>query len=118
MRVLLDSCVWGRAAERLAQAGHDAEWAGSWLEDPGDEELLTYALREDRVLVTLDKDFGELAVVRGQAHAGIIRLVGFAAPQQAEVCLEILGRYGDELRNRGLITVNPVRVRIRPAEER
>jgi predicted nuclease of predicted toxin-antitoxin system len=31
---------------------------------------------ESRVLVTLDKDFGELAIMKGAPHAGIIRLVG------------------------------------------
>jgi predicted nuclease of predicted toxin-antitoxin system len=35
-----------------------------WAKDPGDEEILTQAHREGRVLVTLDKDFGELAVVQ------------------------------------------------------
>ena len=33
------------------------------------------AYEESRVLVTIDKDFGELAIVRGQAHSGIVRLV-------------------------------------------
>jgi hypothetical protein len=41
-------------------------WAGEWAEDPGDDEILARAHREGRVLVTLDKDFGELAVVHGQ----------------------------------------------------
>ncbi|GIL11807.1 MAG: hypothetical protein BroJett038_05270 [Chloroflexota bacterium] len=48
-------------------------YAGEWIEDPGDDEILARAYEERRILVTLDKDFGELAVVRGTAHAGIIR---------------------------------------------
>ena len=32
-------------------------------EDPGDEEILATAYAEGRILITLDKDFGELAVV-------------------------------------------------------
>jgi len=31
------------------------------------------------VLVTLDKDFGELAIVKGALHAGIVRLVAIRA---------------------------------------
>jgi len=38
-------------------------WAGEWPEDPGDEEILERAHVEGRILVTLDKDFGELAIV-------------------------------------------------------
>ena len=61
MRVLLDTCVWGGAKGGVASGGHDAVWAGDWAEDPGDEEILTRAHADGRVLVTLDKDFGELA---------------------------------------------------------
>jgi len=41
-------------------------------EDPGDEEILEWAHREGRVLVTLDKDFGELAIIHERSHCGII----------------------------------------------
>ena len=75
MKVLLDACVWGGVRKSLRDAGHDVTWAGEWSEDPGDEEILARAHRESRVLVTLDKDFGELAIVRDQEHSGIVRLV-------------------------------------------
>lgn len=58
MKVLLDTCVWGGARSVLEAAGHDVIWTGDWEKDPGDEEILAYAHREGRVLVTLDKDFG------------------------------------------------------------
>ena len=57
----------------LVAAGHDVVWAGEWSEDPGDREILAKAHVEGRILVTLDKDFGELAIVRQQSHSGIIR---------------------------------------------
>ena len=57
MKVLLDSCVWGGAADALRKAGHDVVWAGDWDEDPGDEVILATAHLECRVMVTLDKDF-------------------------------------------------------------
>jgi predicted nuclease of predicted toxin-antitoxin system len=65
MNILLDSCVWGGARADVTAAGHDVIWTGAWLEDPGDEEILARAHAEGRILVTLDKDFGELAIVRG-----------------------------------------------------
>lgn len=91
-------------------------WAGDWTEDPGDREILRRAHREGRILVTLDKDFGELAVIRGEAHSGIIRLVGFSARAQATACEEVVALYADELRRGALVTVDPARVRVRPAE--
>lgn len=81
MKILLDTCIWGGAIELLKAAGHDVIWAGAWDVDPGDDEILTRAHQEGRVLVSLDKDFGELAVVRGQPHAGIVRLVNWSALQ-------------------------------------
>ena len=114
MLLLLDACVWGGAKEALSGAGHDVVWAGEWSEDPGDIEILERALAEERVLVTLDKDFGELAVFHGIPHSGIIRLIRWSAGRQAEACLMVLDRYGEELQQGALVTAEPGRVRIRP----
>jgi predicted nuclease of predicted toxin-antitoxin system len=115
VRVLLDTCVWGRAKEDLSRAGHDTEWTGDWDEDPGDEEILRLAHEQTRVLVTLDKDFGELAVAFGRPHSGLVRLVGMSAREQGPLCVDILDRYGEELAAGAIVTVEPGRIRIRPA---
>jgi len=117
VKLLLDTCVWGGAKGDLIAAGHDVIWAGDWPQDPGDQALLNESARQGRVLVTLDKDFGELAVLRNIPHAGIIRLVGFRSVRQAEVCARVLARYGTELAAGALITAEPGRVRIRPPGE-
>jgi predicted nuclease of predicted toxin-antitoxin system len=116
MKILLDACVWGKAKERLAQEGHDVVWAGDWQEDPGDLEILKRAHKESRLLITLDKDFGELAIVRKIPHSGIIRLVNISARKQAEVCLYVISRYQELLLNGALLTVESDRVRIRPPD--
>jgi hypothetical protein len=61
--VLLDTCVWNGAADPLREAGFDEATTGRWERDPGDAEILAFAARERRVVITLGKDFGELAVV-------------------------------------------------------
>jgi predicted nuclease of predicted toxin-antitoxin system len=83
MNVLLDTCVWGGAKAELHTAGHDVFWTGDLAQDPGDEEILAQAHREHRVLITLEKDFGELAIWRSLPHCGIVRLVNIPARQQA-----------------------------------
>lgn len=115
MKLLLDACVWGGAVKELEAVGHDVLWVGAWAEDPGDEEILALALQEARILVTLDKDFGELAIVRGKPHAGIVRLVNFSARSQASVCMHVLALHGEELRSGAIVTVEPGKLRIRPA---
>jgi predicted nuclease of predicted toxin-antitoxin system len=116
MKILLDTCVWGGALKELEAAGHDVLWAGDWPEDPGDEEILKRAYSEGRVLVTLDKDFGEMAVIRGTPHSGILRLVDLGARQQGPVCLRVIDRYGSELQSGAIVTAEPGRLRIRPAQ--
>ena len=116
MRLLLDSCVWGKASDELSAAGHDVIWSGSWPQDPGDEEILALAHRDGRVMVTLDKDFGELAIVRGSAHSGILRLVNISARRQAAVCLHVIAIHGKELEAGAIITAEPGRLRVRPPD--
>lgn len=113
---LLDACICGGAATHLASAGHDTVWAGAWTDDPGDEEILRRAHAEGRVLATLDKDFGELAIVRGVKHSGIVRLVEVRAREHGATLIDVLARYGGELRAGAIVTIEPGRVRVRTAE--
>jgi predicted nuclease of predicted toxin-antitoxin system len=64
--------------------------------------------------VTLDKDFGELAVAFGRAHAGIIRIVNFPISKHAAVCIRALEQHGPELARGAIITAEPGRLRVRP----
>lgn len=117
MKLLLDTCVWGGVQTELVAAGYDVVWTGDWSEDPGDEEILATAYSESRILITLDKDFAELAIVRGTAHCGILRLVNLTTRQQATVCLRVLELYGNELASGAIVTAELGRVRIRPPDE-
>ena len=117
MRLLLDTCVWGGAKTELEAAGNDVLWTGDLAQDPGDEDILAQAHREQRVLITIDKDFGELAIRRSLPHRGIDRLVHMSATRQAAVCQQMLTKYGDELLRGAIVTVEAGRVRIRPPSD-
>ncbi len=116
MKVLLDTCVWGGAKTELQIVGHDLFWTGDLDQDLGDEEILAQARRELRILITLDKDFGELAIRRNLPHCGIVRLVNIPARQQGTVCHQVLTQYGEELTRGAIITVESGRVRVRPPD--
>ena len=111
--ILLDSCVWGAALPPLASLGHDVVWSGSWAKDPGDAAILAVAHSEQRILVTLDKDFGELAILKGLPHSGIVRLTGFKATEMANAIHHIVVSYGPELAAGAIVTADPERIRIR-----
>lgn len=113
MRLLLDSCVSKAACLYLRSAGHDVEYSAEWPTDPGDAEILARAAAEERALVTVDKDFGDLAVRHGRRHAGIVRLVGFRAGEQGAATDAVVASHSAELARGALLTVERDRVRIR-----
>ena len=119
MKVLLDSCVWAGARHALVDAGHDVTTvADEWSADPGDQKILDAAHASGRVLITLDKDFGELAVVKNVEHAGIVRLVAVRARDQGPVSARVLADHEEELALGAIVTVEPDRVRIRSGRPR
>lgn len=53
--------------------GHDTSWIRTSAPGSADDEVLEMAQIQDRVLITSDKDFGELAFLRGlPAPSGVI----------------------------------------------
>jgi predicted nuclease of predicted toxin-antitoxin system len=70
-------------------------------------------LRLGRILVTLDKDFGELAIVRGLPHAAILRLVGMSSLLQADVTLRVIEAHGADPAAGASITAEAGRLRVR-----
>lgn len=116
MRVLLDTCVHSAARPVLEAAGHDVAAVADLPSDPGDEAILAQAAAEKRVLVTLDKDFGELAVLHRQSHAGIVRLVDARADEQGPRCAAVLRLHEADLVNGAIVTAERLRTRIRPAD--
>lgn len=113
MNVLLDSCVSTSAASELRKAGHDVITTDIFGSDPGDRAILAYGLQNTRTVVTIDKDFGELAVLHKQPHCGIIRLVDVPTSRQGSVTAEALANHGDELLAGAIVTIEPTRIRIR-----
>ncbi|MBP6602877.1 MAG: DUF5615 family PIN-like protein [Verrucomicrobiales bacterium] len=113
-RILLDTCVWGGAVKSLREYNHDVIWTGDWEVDPGDLAIIEFAHAEVRILVTLDKDFGALAVVKGLPHSGIIRLSGFRAAAMAPAIHYLVNQFEVELSEGAIITADPQKVRVRP----
>ncbi len=74
---------------------------------------MAFAHREGRIVITLDKDFGTLAVRDRIPHSGIIRLVNISLREQTAVCEQILSRHGRILLSGAIITADQRRLRIR-----
>jgi len=118
MTLLLDSCVSRYAVNGLRESGYDAVWVPDFGKDPGDRKIMEWALNEGRILVTLDKDFGELVFVFNEPHPPLIRLVDIRPMEQAPVLMSVLKQYENILLNDNpIITVEDDRIRIRTQRE-
>ena len=73
MHILANENFPGEAVEALRQKGHDVVWVRTESPGSSDTEILSKAQIENRIVVTFDKDFGELAFRLGlTATSGII----------------------------------------------
>ena len=88
--------------------------------EPGitDEQVLENATRDRRVLVTADKDFGDLVFRQGRPHHGIVlvRLHGLSPAEKARVAVAAIAEHGAELeRSFAVIEKGRIRIRGRPS---
>ncbi|MBI5185524.1 MAG: DUF5615 family PIN-like protein [Nitrospinae bacterium] len=84
--------------------------------DPGDKEIIDKAFNENLILVTADKDFGELVFVFGKPRPTIIRLVDIPAKDQGKLLLRLIETHKNDLEKKALLTVEKHRLRIRVEE--
>ena len=62
MRLLADENIAGVAVEALRARGHDVLWVRTEAPGSSDADVLKLAEQADRIVLTFDKDFGELAL--------------------------------------------------------
>ena len=79
------------------------------------QTVLASAHQEGRIVVTEDKDFGELIVVRRRPHSGIIRFLELPIAEQAVAMQEVLTYYEADLKSGAMIVVTRGRIRVRPS---
>jgi predicted nuclease of predicted toxin-antitoxin system len=112
VKFLIDRCAGRRLAEWLRQQGHEVSESRERGRDPGDRVLLRWAADEGRVLVTIDKDFGEFLFIEHMSHCGLVRLPDVSAPRRIALMEKLLKEYGGELKDGAVITVRGERIRI------
>ena len=73
MRLCANENIPEACVVRLRQAGHDVLWIRETTPGSPDNVVLARAASEDRLLITFDKDFGELVFRRGaKASQGVV----------------------------------------------
>lgn len=99
MKFLVDECVGPTVSDWLKQNNYDA--ISIYDDSPGinDDSVLEKAFTEHRILITSDKDFGEMLFKNKKQHCGVIllRLVDERPSNKIIVLKRVLKNYLDDL---------------------
>lgn len=87
MHILADENFPGDAVAVLRGQGHDVLWMRTYSPGITDREVLALAQTQNRIVITFDKDFGELAFRSGLPASSGIVLFRLASTSAAKVVL-------------------------------
>jgi predicted nuclease of predicted toxin-antitoxin system len=91
VNLFADESVERPVVDRLRQDNHDVVFVAELAPSITDDDVLRDANDRNAVLVTADKDFGELVFRQGAVHAGVVllRLTGLANATKGEIVAEV-----------------------------
>ena len=114
MNLMADECVDRQIVARLRREGHEVLYVAEM--DPGipDETILERANQNNALLLTTDKDYGELIFRQNRISAGVLllRLAGLSQIEKARIVSSIIRDHSNEL-SQSFTVASPGRVRIR-----
>ena len=119
MRFLADENVDSAIVERLRQEGHAVTSVIEMATSPRDNQVIRLANDNAALLLTADKDFGELVFRQGQVAHGVVlmRLSGLSPQNKAEVVATAVREHATEL-PRSFAVISPGAVRLRRCSRR
>ncbi len=115
MKLLADECCDSALVSFLRKEGHDVLYVTEYRPGALDSEVVEIARIEKRIIITEDKDFGEL-VYRLKIEAEGIILLRFNVNESQKKRQKIkilIAEYKDKLKKH-LVVVTPERFRFRP----
>lgn len=114
MNIVADESVDRQVIERLRADGHCVQFVAEFAPGIDDEAVLRESRDSNAVLLTADKDFGELVFRQGLVHTGIvlIRLAGITPERKAVLVSWAFTQHAGEL-HRGFSVLSSRALRIR-----
>jgi len=117
MKLIADEGVDQPIVAVLRRAGFDVIYFAELAPSSDDHTVLAHAADAASLLLTCDKDFGELVYRNRLASAGVllIRLQGLSAERKANLVTEAIRLHGQEMLN-AFAVISPGLLRIRPRD--
>jgi len=101
LKFLVDVGVGKGIEVYLNENGYDTKAVRDLDPSMEDEEIVRVAVLENRMIITMDKDFGELVYHSSTEHSGVLllRLEDATGATKLQVVKHILNNYGDRIGN-------------------
>ena len=116
MKLLLDQGVRYRVAAELGRRGLDAVHTRDLgLAQAADEDIMARARLEERVVVTLDSDFGMLLAIQGAVTPSVIQVREHnpSVDTTVSVVLQVVATLGPQLNQGAMVSAMLGRARYR-----
>lgn len=99
LKFLVDAGVGSVAERRLMEAGYDVKAVRTVDPFMTDLDILRLADKEQRVVVTMDKDFGEYVFRSGATHHGVLllRMEDANGETKARVLVRVVAEHEEDL---------------------
>ncbi len=107
-----ESCDFG-VVRALRNAGHDVVAICEFAKRMDDPDVIDLSVREERLLITEDKDFGQLVFAHGRAACGVI-LLRFPGLLRQKLCDDIvkLAQQKEQALRDSFVVLEPGRARL------
>jgi predicted nuclease of predicted toxin-antitoxin system len=114
VRIVADESIDRQIVERLRASGHEVLFIAEMEPGIDDEAVLARSREQDAILLTADKDFGELVFRQRLLHSGIllVRFAGLDPDAKAHLVASAVEHHSEALKL-GFAVLTPRAFRIR-----
>lgn len=113
MKFLIDVNASYTLGNWLKEIGHDVIYVSDTDSKMADEDILEWAVAEDRIIVTTDNDFEQIIWQQKKLHRGILRLENLPRVERKTLLLDALTLHGQDLLNHRIVIATKNKFRIR-----
>ncbi len=79
----------------------------------GDDNIIAWAVKEARIIITTDVDFKQMIWLQQKSHRGVLRLENLPRLERKKLLEEVLIHHGRELESRAVVIATKQKIRIR-----